>query len=79
MDQSVWKEAVRADIHIKNLGSCNRYERRVCAKKEKSVFTVKGRKRGSTGVYTRITEEGIYSTFKVALNSTSVLCRKEEW
>ena len=30
---------------MENLESCNRYERRVCTKKEEGVSIVKGRKR----------------------------------
>ena len=35
MNQSLWQEIVREDAHIENLGSCNRYEGRVYARKGK--------------------------------------------
>ena len=59
--------------------SCDKYEGRFCAKKEKSVFIVKRKKRRGIQVYRQITEEKVYQTLKVISNSTSVLCRKEEW
>ena len=61
------------------MGLCNRYEREICAEKEEVVSVVKGREGRSTKFHTRITEERIYLTLKVTSNSTSVLCRKEEW
>jgi len=35
VNQSLWQEIVREDAHIENLGSCNRYEGRVYARKGK--------------------------------------------
>jgi len=61
------------------MGSCNRYEERICTKEEEGISVVKGRERRSKRVHTRTTEERIYLTLKVASNSTGVLCRKEGW
>jgi len=40
--------------------SCDKYEGRFCAKKEKSVFIVKRKKRRGIQVYRQITEEKVY-------------------
>jgi len=64
---------------MKNLGSCNKHKGRVCAKKRKSVSIVKGRKREGVQVHTRIIEERVHQTLKVASNNTSVFHRKEGW
>jgi len=48
------------DAHKKTLGSCNRDEEKICAKKEKGVFIVEGRKRRSVRVYLRTIEEEVY-------------------
>ena len=61
---------------MEDLGSCDQYEGRVCAKKGKSVSVVK--RRGAR-VHSRIIEERVHQTLKVTSNSTSVFCRKEEW
>ena len=59
--------------------SCNRNERRVCAKEGKSVSVVKRREGRGTQVHIRTTEERVHQTFKITSNDTSVLCGKEEW
>ena len=46
MNQSLWQEVVRADAHQKSIGSCDRNERGVHAKKRESIPIVEGRKRG---------------------------------
>jgi len=40
VDKSVWQEAVRANAHQKSIELCYRYERRICAEKEKGVSLV---------------------------------------
>jgi len=44
MDKSVWEEAVGEDVDKEGMGSCNRYEGRVCAEKGEDVPIVKGGK-----------------------------------
>ena len=78
-NKSIWQETIEENAHTKDLGPCHWYERRVCAKKEEGIPIIKGRKRGSTRIYIEIIEERVYLTLKVASNSISVLCRKEEW
>ena len=60
MDPCLWKEDKQMDAHKKTLGSCNRDEEKICAKKEKGVFIVEGRKRRSVRVYLRTIEEEVY-------------------
>jgi len=66
---------------MKDMGPCNRYryEEKICTEEGKGVSVVKERERRGARIHTRTTEEKIYPTLKVTLNSTSVLCRKEEW
>jgi len=40
MDKSIWEEIVREDAHKEAVGSCDRHERGVYAKKRKSVSFV---------------------------------------
>ena len=61
------------------MGSCYRYKRRVHAKKGKGIPIVEGRKKRGAQVYIRTVEEGVYLTFEVTTNDTSVLCREEGW
>jgi len=60
------------------MGSCNRIKRGVCTQKRKSVFAVKGKKRGSTSIYEGLTAKGIYSAVKITTDLTSLFCSKEE-
>ena len=50
MDKSFWKETVGKNANQKSVGSYNRNEGGVCAKKGKGISAVKRRKRGSEGV-----------------------------
>ena len=50
MDKGVQEEAVRKDAHKKIIGSCDRGEGRVYAKKRESIPFIKRRKRGSEGI-----------------------------
>ena len=79
MDKGVWKEVVGEDAHQKVVGSCNRNERRIRAKKEEGVPIVKGRKRRSKRVCEGTTEKGIYSAIEITTNGASILRRKKEW
>ena len=76
---SLQQETVGKDAHQKDLRSCDRYEGGISTKEREGVPVVERRKRRSVGIHTRIIEERVYPTFKIALDSTSVLCRKEEW
>jgi len=59
------------------LGLYDKYERGIHTEKREGVPIVERRERGSMRVYTGAIEKRIYLTLKVALNSTSVLCREE--
>ena len=61
------------------MGSCDRCERRVYAKKGKGLPTVKGRKRGGKRIHSGAVKEGIYLAVQVTTNGASILCRKEGW
>ena len=61
-----------------NLGPCHLHERRVHAQKGEGVSAIKRGKRGGMGVHTGTTEERIHLTLKVASDSASIFCRKEE-
>jgi len=64
---------------VKGLGSCNRVKRRLRAKEGKSVFSIKGRKRGSTSVRRRLTEKRVHLTIQITPDIASILCSKKEW
>ena len=64
---------------MENLGSCNQYEERICAKEGKGILLVKERERRGVRIHTGATEERIHLTLKVTSNSASILCRKERW
>ena len=55
------------------------YKERICTKKREGVSIVKKEERRSAQVYLQTIEKRVYQTLKVASNSTSILCRKEEW
>ena len=59
--------------------SCNRYERRVCAKEGKGVLFVKRREERGMRVYRGTVKKGIYQTLEATLNGTSIFCGKEGW
>ena len=79
MDKGFQKEAVGKDAHEKIVGSCDRCEGEVHAKKRESVPFVKRKKRGGEGVCKRAIEERIHPAVQVTTNGAGVLCRKEEW
>jgi len=56
------EKGVRKDASAKILGSCYRVERRVCAKKGKSVFIIKRRERRSTGICGGSAKKRVYLT-----------------
>ena len=79
MDKGVWKEAVRKDAHQKIVGSCNRYEGRICAEKGEGISVVKRGERRSKGVCKRTAEEGLHSAVEITTNGAGVLCGEEGW
>ena len=60
MDKSLWQETVRMNAHKKDLGSCDRYERGICAKEGKSISIVKGRERGGMRVHQETVKKRIH-------------------
>ena len=79
MDKGIWKEAIGKDTYKKIVRSCNRDERRICAKEGESVPLIKERERGGVRVHKRAVEKRLHSAVKVTTNSASVLCGEEEW
>jgi len=61
----------------KNLESCCRSQRRICAKKEEDIPIVKNKERGSTRVCETPVEEEIYLTIKITTDITNILYTKE--
>jgi len=61
----------------KGLGSCDRTKERLRAKKGESIFSIEGRKRGSTSVCGRPTEKGVHSTIQITPDIASILCSKK--
>ena len=61
------------------MGSCNRIERRVCTKKEVSIFTMERGKRGGASICGKSAAKRVYSTIKITIDLTSPFCSKERW
>ena len=79
MDQGIWKETIRKDADEEDIGSCDRSEGEVCAKKGKGLPIVEGEKRGSKGVYSGAAEERVYLTVKITTDSTGILHGEKGW
>jgi len=65
IEKSIWKERIGEDASAKGLGSCNRVKRGVCTEKGESVFIVKRRERGDTGICRGSTKKRVYPTLCV--------------
>ena len=59
------------------MGPCNRVERGICTKEEKSIFTVKRKKEKDTSICKGSTVRRIHSTVKISTDLTSPFCSKE--
>jgi len=79
MDKSIQGKTIREDANEKGIGSHNRSKGRVCTKEGEIISIIKGRKRGSKGVCSRVAKEGVHLTIQVTTDGASILCRKEEW
>jgi len=67
------------ECNEKDVEPCNRVEERIDTKKRENLSLVQKRERKSKGVYSGTDKEGVYQTIKVTIDSTGILCRKEEW
>lgn len=56
---------------------CDRAERRICAKKEKSIFAVKREKKGDTSICKELTTKRIYLAIKITIDLTSAFIAKK--
>jgi len=65
------------DVHQEVIGLYYQNKRRVYAKKEKSIFVVKGREREGIQVHNRTIKERVYQALKFASNGTSIFCREK--
>jgi len=63
---------------VKGLGSYYRVEGGIHAKKGKSVFIIKGRERGNTGIYRGPIKKRVHLTLQVILDITSTFCDKKD-
>jgi len=77
VEEGVWKKRVGKNASAKSLGSCDRVKKRFCAKEKESIFSIKGKKRGSTSVHRRPTKKRIYSTIQITLDIASTFCSKK--
>ena len=77
MKESIWKKEVGKNASTKDLGPCHKAKRRVYAKKEEGILTIKRRKRGSTEIHRRLIEERVHPTLQIIPNITSTLCGKK--
>ena len=53
--------------------------KRFCSEKGEDISIAKNRKREGSGVCIGLVEEKVYSTIKITIDITGVLCAKEEW
>ena len=77
MDQGIQERTIRENADEEGVGSCDRCERRVYAKKGKGLPTVERRKRGDKRIYLGTVKEGVHLAVKVTTNGAGVLCMKE--
>jgi len=77
MEKSIWEKRVRKNTGTKDLESCNRAKREVCAEKEESILIVERRKREGTGICGEPIKKRVYLTFQVTPNLTSIFCSKK--
>ena len=59
VDPGLWKEGQWMNAHEKTMELCHWHEGRVCAEKEKGVFTVKGEERRGAQVHFRTIEKRV--------------------
>jgi len=59
------------------MGSYDRSQGRICAKKRQDLPIVEDRERGSTGVCEGLVEEEIYKAIEITTDITSILCAEE--
>ena len=62
VEKGLWKKRVRKDASAKGLGPCDRIEGGIHAEEGKSIFVVKGRKRGGASVCRGSAAKRIYPT-----------------
>ena len=63
VEKSLWEKGIRKDASTKGLGSCNRVEGEVYAKKRESILIVEGGKRGGIGICRESAKKRVYLTF----------------
>ena len=59
--------------------SCYRSQRRFCSKKGEDISVVKNREERGLEVCKRSVKKRAYSTIKVTIDVTGILCAKERW
>jgi len=62
VEKGLQKKGVGKNTSIKGLGSCDRVERKVCAKKGESIFIVKRKKEKGTDICKGLAKERVYLT-----------------
>ena len=62
VEKGLQKKEVGKNTSIKGLGSCDRVERKVCAKKGESIFIVKRKKEKGTDICKGLAKERVYLT-----------------
>ena len=62
VEKGLWEKRVRKDASAKGLGPCDRIKGGIHAEEGKSVFVVKGRKRGGASVRRGPAAKRVYPT-----------------
>ena len=52
-------------------------QRRVCSKKEKDISIIKNKEKGGSGICKELVKKGVYSTIKITIDITNILCTEE--
>ena len=77
VEKSIWKGRIRKNTHQEAMEPCDRAERRICAKKKKSIFAIKREKKGDTSICKELTTKRIYLAIKITIDLTSAFIAKK--
>ena len=72
MDQDVQEEGKQKDVNKEDMGSCNKFEEKICIKKRKSLPLIQKREKRSESIHLGADEEEIYQTVKVTTDYISI-------
>ena len=66
------------DANERNIGSCHRFQGRVCSKKGEHIFVIKNKEGGGSRVCKGSVEKGVYLTIKITIVLDMVYTRRQK-